>query len=407
MDAALRRRLGLVTVALSIVACQDALQDYPGAPTAGPVDEADEGGDADDPRHGGCAGPTGRANDGAQLFDELVGGAHGGCDLEAPSTEPDPPVPPEPPPTPPGPSLPLFVEGSTTFVVLPDTQYYSLRFPGVFSSQTKWIARNAIDRNIAYVFHLGDLVHYNKESEWKRASAAMAELDGIVPYGLVTGNHDYGPSGDASTRETLFNQWFSFDDTELMPSFGGAYEAGKLDNSFHLFDAGGHAWVALLLEWGPRDEVVEWANDVMGLYADRLGILVTHAYLNHNDRRYDHNDDIYPQAYNPHWYGTPGGVNDGEELWQKLVRQHRFVLTLSGHVLGDGTGYLASVDDHGRVVHQMMSNYQHRELGGEGYLRLLELEPDGRTMHVRTYSPWYDQYLTAADQDFTIELDVG
>ncbi|MFY0533980.1 hypothetical protein [Nannocystis pusilla] len=91
----------------------------------------------------------------------------------------------------------------------------------------------------------------------------------------------------------------------------------------------------------------------------------------------------------------------------KLVRQHRFVLTLSGHVLGDGTGYLASVDDHGRVVHQMMSNYQHRELGGEGYLRLLELEPDGRTMHVRTYSPWYDQYLTAADQDFTIELDVG
>nr|WP_276603019.1 metallophosphoesterase [Nannocystis pusilla] len=231
--------------------------------------------------------------------------------------EPEPPGPPtEPPPTPPGPSLPLFVEGSTTFVVLPDTQYYSLRFPGVFSSQTKWIARNAIDRNIAYVFHLGDLVHYNKESEWKRASAAMAELDGIVPYGLVTGNHDYGPAGDASTRESLFNQWFSFDDTELMPSFGGAYEAGKLDNSFHLFDAGGHSWVALLLEWGPRDEVVEWANDVMGLYADRLGILVTHAYLNHNDRRYDHNDDIYPQAYNPHWYGTPGGVNDGEELWQ-------------------------------------------------------------------------------------------
>ena len=91
---------------------------------------------------------------------------------------------------------------------------------------------------------------------------------------------------------------------------------------------------------------------------------------------------------------------------QALVRRHRFAMTLNGHVLGDGTGYLASVDDHGRVVHQMLANYQMREVGGEGYLRLLELLPDGRTMHVRTYSPLLDRYLVDPDQQFTIELDV-
>jgi len=308
-------------------------------------------------------------------------------------------------PTPPPQSL-AFTAGSVTFAVLPDTQVYSLRYPGVFDVQTHWIARNAEALNIAYVFHLGDIVNNNSDLEWQRARSSMSLLDGWVPYGLVPGNHDYGPSGDASTRDTLLNHYFPFEEAAAMPSFGGAFEPGKLDNTYHLFEAGGHAWIAVMLEWGPRDEVVAWANEVMAEHPDRLGILVTHAYLNNNNRRYDHTDTEHPQDFNPHEYDTPGGVNDGEELWQKLVRRHRFVLTLNGHVLGDGAGYLKSVTDRGNAVHQMLANYQMRDLGGEGYLRLLELLPDGRTMHVRTYSPLLDRYLVGTDQQFTIELDV-
>ena len=38
-------------------------------------------------------------------------------------------------------------------------------------------------------------------------------------------------------------------------------------------------------------------------------------------------DDIsdkqrFPQPFNPHQYATPGPVNDGQELWHKLVRHH-------------------------------------------------------------------------------------
>jgi len=54
----------------------------------------------------------------------------------------------------------------------------------------------------------------------------------------------------------------------------------------------------------------------------------------------------------------------------------------------------------------MFANYQMRELGGEGYLPLLELLPDGETMHVRSDSPLYDRCLLGADQQYTIELDV-
>jgi hypothetical protein len=41
----------------------------------------------------------------------------------------------------------------------------------------------------------------------------------------------------------------------------------------------------------------------------------------------------------------------------------------------------------------MLSNYQMREQGGEGYMRLLEFLPDGSTVNVFTYSPLYDKFL--------------
>jgi calcineurin-like phosphoesterase family protein len=307
-------------------------------------------------------------------------------------------------PTPP-PEPVQFTAGSSVLVALPDTQVYSLRMPGVFDSQTSWIARNASDLDIRYVFTLGDIVNNNSDLEWQRAHAAFSLLDGIVPYALVPGNHDYGPSGVASTRDTGLNEWFDYDALAAVQGFGGSFEPGKLDNTFHLFEAAGREWIAIGLEWAPRDEVVEWANGVMADHPARLGILLTHAYLNNDDRRYDHTDTEHSQDFNPYHYDTPGEINDGEELWQKLVRRHRFVMTLNGHVLGDGSGYLASTTDLGNTCHQMLSNYQMNEMGGGGYLRIIEILPDGKTVSVRSYSPLLDRYLMGADQQVAFELD--
>lgn len=310
-----------------------------------------------------------------------------------------------PVPTVPAPSPRAFAAGGWTLAVLPDTQLYSLRHPGLFTAQTGWIVANRERRAIRYVIHLGDIVHNNTPAEWRHARDAMALLDGVVPWAVVPGNHDYGPNGDASTRETLLNETFPYDVCAAQQTFGGAMEAGKLDNTFHLFEAGAREWIILCLEWAPRDETVAWANEVMERHAGRVGILVTHAYMNNNDRRYDHADTVHPQQYNPHHYRTPGTKNDGEQLWQKLVRRHNFALTLNGHVLGDGTGYLASRNDLGFTVHQMLANFQMRALGGEAYLRLLEFDPDGTTVRVKSYSPLYDAFLSEPDQQFSFTLD--
>jgi len=316
----------------------------------------------------------------------------------------------------------VFTPGSWVLAVLPDTQYYTRDGTRYFDDQTAWLARNARPSRIMYALHLGDITYENSPPEWERARRALSKLDNVIPYAVVGGNHDYGdpfphpslpgevvPGGHARTRDTLMNQYLSYDKTSRWPTFGGAFEAGKLDNTYHLFSAGGRDFIVIALEWGPRDQAVAWANEVMRRHPDRWGIFITHAYVNYNDTRYDVVRDPpvppNPQDYNPHRYGTPGTVNDGEQLWQKLVSKHRFAMVFNGHVLGDGTGYVVSTTDRGNRCHQMLSNYQMRPEGGGGYLRLLDFATDGRTVRVFSYSPIDDAYYWNPDQYYAFTLD--
>ena len=43
--------------------------------------------------------------------------------------------------------------------------------------------------------------------------------------------------------------------------------------------------------------------------------------MNNDDLRYDINDTVNPQDLQPTPLRTPGPVNDGEELWQKLTKR--------------------------------------------------------------------------------------
>lgn len=297
-----------------------------------------------------------------------------------------------------------FHQGSYSFVLLPDTQGYSLRHPEIFKKQTRYVASRARTLDVRFVFHLGDIVNNNSDREWERARDALSLLSGVVPLALVPGNHDYGLRGDASNRTTPLNRFFDFRKLSASPTFGGAFESGKLDNVFQLFSAGGRDYVVLSLEWGPRDAVLAWAGQVMDRYPERLGILVTHAYLTDEGVRADHRKPR-KRLHNPHDYPTPPPVNDGEEIWRKLVQPHRFAFVFSGHELGDGAGYRADRTAAGTLCHQLLANYQMRAEGGEGYLRLLEFLADGRNVRVHAYSPFYDRMLDARDHGFEFAFD--
>jgi len=305
--------------------------------------------------------------------------------------------------------VPPFVPGSWSLAVLPDTQIYSESYPELFKDQTRWIVANKDRYNIKYVLHLGDIVNVPTTLiQWTNAKAAISILDGKVPYALATGNHDHGTSSVASDRTTLVNNYFPVSDYLAWPTFGGTWQPNRIENSYHLFSADGVDWIIFSLEWGPRNSPIAWANQVLTNYPNRKAILITHAYTYFDDTRYDWATKGGAQQWNPHSYGTASdadGTNDGEELWNKLVRIHpNFVMVFNGHVLNDGLGRLSSTNNFGGVVHQMLVNYQMKALGGEAFLRLVEFNPDGKTVQVKAYSPYYGTYKTDPDNQFQLIL---
>lgn len=303
-----------------------------------------------------------------------------------------------------------FVEGSFTIAVLPDTQIYAERYPQHFTAQTRWIKENKHALDIRYVLHLGDITNKNTPKQWANAKAAIDVLhDAGIPYALAPGNHDYGPGGSSSTRDTLLNDTFPVARYSDWPTFGGTHEEDKLDSSYHVFTAGsGHSlrrFLVLALEWGPRTDCVAWANEVVARHLDHEVILVTHAYMFSDETRYDWSTRGKSQTWNPHSYGMAkleGGTHDGQELWENLVSKHAgFIMTLNGHVLNDGQARLESIGDQGNSVHQMLCNYQTWHEGGDGYLRLYEFHPDG-TVQAKSYSPVLNRWLTEPNQQFLL-----
>jgi hypothetical protein len=289
-----------------------------------------------------------------------------------------------------------------TVVVMPDTQFYAQSFPELFEAQTRWIAANRDALGIAFVLHEGDIVNNDTPLEWKRARDAFRLLDGHVPYALARGNHDLGPGG--SRRGGLMERYFSPAEYLGQPWFRETFETGRLDNAAYLFGAGDERWLVLSLEFGARDAALTWASGVLSRHADVPAMVVTHAYLYDDDVRYDRR--LTGQAHSPiEMTHLEGGVNDGEDMWQKLVSRHdnvRFVF--SGHVPFDGVGRKRSVRPSGTICHELLANYQARERGGDGFLRLLRFEPASKRVYVRTYSPSLNQYKTDPQNEFALEL---
>lgn len=305
--------------------------------------------------------------------------------------------------------------GSWTLAILPDTQWYSYadEYAPRFYSQTTFLRDHAADLDLKYVLHEGDVTELNQTAQWDRSLTAMNYLNGVVPYAMVTGNHDVGPNGSAANRESLFNSPAYFGPGSYyasQPSIGGFAEPGKTDSSWHTFSVGGQNWLILNLEWAPSDAVVSWANQVLDDHPNYRTMILTHAYMFSDNTRYDWAARGTSQYANPHYLwpywltGPDATVNDGEDLWNKLVKTHDNVdFVFSGHVLSPGTGYRSDLSDGGHVVHQMLANSQD-DPNGLGNMRLLEFKIDG-SVDVRTYSPYLDQYNQQYTQQFTLHLD--
>jgi len=307
--------------------------------------------------------------------------------------------------------------GTWTLVVLPDTQFYSKWYPDIFKRQTEWIVKNKERHNIRFVSHLGDITNNCGQYEWRAARRAMDVLnEAKIPYSIVPGNHDIGDRGTADTRETLMNKYFTEADYANNAAFG-LFEPGKMENSWHHLDTPSGKYLILALEFYPRNEVLDWANEIVSKNPDRKVILTTHCYLSRDTAGSPLSNGAQGPSKADYLLVQSGNVNDGVEMWEKLVSKHpNFIMTLNGHI--NGRGHRVSDGSGGQKVHQMLVDYQDSPhdteskgfgdkrpgYGGAGYLRLYQFSPDGKSVRVRSYSPWFNDFLDDPAEDFTIKF---
>ena len=311
------------------------------------------------------------------------------------------------------PIIPLGApEGTWTLAVFPDSQSLTRMHPQVYIRQAEWVAAHKQSHDIRFVAHLGDITDNNRPEQWQNAKKAMDLLKQAgIPYSLVPGNHDLGKDGGTLDRSTLLNDLFKPDDYSNSAKVA-YFEDGHLENSAHDFATPHGDFLLIALEFGPRNEVLAWAGQQAAAHPDRSVIVTTHAYLYSDDTRFDFEKYGTKQGWNPKTYPIAklGEVNDGEAIWQKLVSQHDNIrFTLNGHVLNDGTGYSVSRGKAGQNIHQLLSNYQDgvqpaRPYHGGGFFRLMQFLADRKTVRVKSYSPWLNQWLTTPAQQFEFSL---
>lgn len=282
-----------------------------------------------------------------------------------------------------------------TVVVLPDTQYYSERFPETFHAQTRWICENTAKEHIAFVTHVGDLVQNGAQvNEWDVARSAMVRLIGTVPFAVVAGNHDYDRRNDPRGGLDGYRRRFGPDLFSRVTTTRGY---GPDDcSSFHVFHGGGRDFLSLHLEPDPRDSALAWAQTVLDQNPTLPVLLTTHVYLN---------DATDSRDLRPH---NRLGGNSPEQVFQKLVRRNpRIFLVQSGHwwLAGGETAQLSTNRYGGRVI-ELLSDYQGRPGGGSGWLRLLRFDLRSGQLHVQTYSPTLKQFETDLDSEFSLPLEL-
>jgi len=340
----------------------------------------------------------------------------------------------------------LDQKGSWSLIMIPDLQNYAKwnRNQPLMDLMMAWIVDNIDTLNIKMVMAMGDLVENDEKitndydgdqttiAQWKAVSKAFARLDGKVPYIAATGNHDYSINPEG-IRTSNYSDFFTTDRNHLNQKIlvqNSRNEQGKptLENSaYEIKNLNGKDYLFMTVEYAPRDTVLSWAKKVAALeqYKNHRVILSTHEYINTKDTHtsgvkswlywepYNINNEIQKSKRI-----TLPNANSGKGIWEKLVQPSTNIeMVLCGHISGEG--YRNDKNKGGKSVHQILFDAQsmgggHRHgNGGDGWLRILEFYPDGKTVKVKTFSPLFgisptsqqNAWMRDARNEYSFQLD--
>lgn len=282
----------------------------------------------------------------------------------------------------------------TSIAFLGDTQSATMSHRDEFADMVAWQISNAEARNIDYSVQVGDLIQQwmwgtHRENRAREEFTFASELlenmeEGSLPYGTLPGNHDnlWGRSND------LFNEYFPLSRFEEQSSVVSAYPEGESSNHAAEFTAEGAPFLVVHLSYLPvlgREEILQWAHDVVADHPDHNVILAVHELI-------DTNGDLTNRE--DHRWNS-----QGQEIHDAVVVPNENVfLVLSGHTAGVALNEIEDPAQIGsdRTVLHMLADYASFRVTpyyrDASFLRLLQIDIAGGRMAVNTYSPTLDDH---------------
>lgn len=274
---------------------------------------------------------------------------------------------------------------SFTLAILPDTQFYSDYFMYILQAQVDWIVNCRKTLGIDFVAQLGDLTNKNQAFEWARVvNMVDTLLDAGIPMSLVPGNHDL----DAEAVYDTFDKYIPPSIYNNLNLLKGNYPSRSLRNNvIQVFDDNENSIVFIGLEFLYATEntlSIQWLNDTLANYSTSLVIITSHAVV----------FDCYA-------YVTT--------IIADVIRTHcNVILATGGHWFScDGEATFFMTDGCGKKIPVIISNYQSRSRGGDGWLRYYDFNDNFTSMCAYTYSPVLWEYELDANSYFSVNLVNG
>lgn len=345
-----------------------------------------------------------------------------------------------------------FRSGSSTVVVIPDTQGYasSDEKAAILQGMMKWIVSNADSRNIKNVVHVGDMTNANSKEQWQRIRDCYTLLDDELAYVICEGNHDTKKKN--GKYNDYMNSFFRLDQNKRNgAAFQGAFESGKLQNVFYEIRLCGQDFLFLALESSPRNSVLDWANEVISNHSSHHIFITVHDYLDEASRLVS--ADGQPVPVKTKEYLAAKGRNSGIDIYKKLIERHSNVeFLVCGHagalkIRGEkepltqleaeklkhkgakaddlreffkhfvydpdiATGHRSDTLVNQSIVHQILFNAQWvrddtgQRNGGDGWLLLMEFQPDNQSVRFKTYSPHLNRWRTGEEYSYELSRSV-
>ena len=254
-------------------------------------------------------------------------------------------------------------------MIVPDIQNYfdsSDRF--AYSEAIVEYYLDNIDDFVA-CFQVGDLTNNNLSWQYQNAYDHFFSRfpEKNKPF-FCLGNHDYGNNGYSDIRAS-----------NIPPYMYPIYDL-KMDDTIHenyvrFLEIAGKEYAVIDLEFAPRNEALQWANEVVQTYSSTLFIILTHVFTNKYGQIHDSTDDsVYHPGSQKDYYMGGDYINDSMEIFNKLINNNNnIVMVICGHTfIPDYIEVTSKYNAFGNEVFVITVNFQHFTNGGNGFVGILE-----------------------------------